>query len=150
MTKHYRMRELQNMPAGLTDWHEIFMHMGAFGAQTVKPTRLYSNRGWIKDMALTVPAEYKGNPELETVTRSSSGAITGGKDLKDTQAYPDGYGKALLAAWKRGDSKNVLPPVHPDDELSEDSDNFEEDTWSDAQLGNMLCSLNICEDRMPF
>ena len=76
-----------------------------------------------------------------------TGATTGGADLKESQAYPEEYGRQVALAWQ---SHWDLVHVESDgDEESSDEENLtEEDPWSDAQLWSVCDWLGLPADRM--
>ena len=152
MAQHPRMRMLKELnahsgTAGLSEFHETNTNMGAFGAATKKPTKLYSSEKWVAQLSRSLPAGYKPDPKVQTVT-IANGKVSGGKDLKDTQAYPDGYGQELLRVWRA--SRRTAAQRWPQDDVSEDSDEFEEDDWQDTGMQKLAAAKNVSWDRMPF
>lgn len=108
--------------------YRVFTHLGAFaGAQTRKPTWLYSQHQHVGNLARKVAP---GSFSLALVKRGANGAVTGNENLKGSQAYPEGFGKAIydMHAYSRerlaDDAKRLrtkdLQPVtvadiiHPD------------------------------------
>jgi len=151
MAQHPRMvmlKELSERTVGLTGFHEVHTSMGAFGAATKKPTRLYSSEEWVHEMRRAVPRDFARDPKKQTVKIAKGGKVTGGPDLKETQAYPDEYGRALLRSWQR--NLKTARHAYAEDEISEDSEEFEEDAWADCELFNMLAGKGVRRDAMPF
>ena len=151
MARHPRMLMLQKMAdtnPSLTGFYEVFTYMGAFGAETKKPTKLWSSEKWVRDLGRKLPADFARNTKLETVTVNTRGGVSGGRDLKNTQAYPDGYGVALRDLWAANRTEEV--PTHDIDVHSEDSDEFSEDMWSDAEVSSLLEKKGVSAAHMPW
>ena len=78
--------------------------MGAFGAPTRKPTWLMSTHAWTeqlsrklsRDAGLGVP----GTTVLLVDASDGRKRVCGGPRLKETQAYPVGYGRAVHQYWE--------------------------------------------------
>ena len=121
---------MQQVAAWFGDsWSEVRTYMGAFGAPTPKPTILYSGHRYVKSLARTLTKEQKKglDPDVEMSTRDEmTGAVTGGKDLKKSQAYPVEYGQAVQAAFSRHDVEVI------------DSDGDQ----SDGTVDEDLCTLD--------
>lgn len=79
--------------------HHIFM--SDFGSLSSKPTWLYSTSPWLHDVerhrTKHTNGKVKCDLEVSTQTRRPDGtmSVSGGKDLKATQAYPLGFGRAV-------------------------------------------------------
>ena len=75
--------------------------MGAFGGETKKPTWLLSTQKnkWFLPLARSVPKDMHFD-NTDVVVRHEDGRVSGGKGLKETQAYPSGYSEELLRLWK--------------------------------------------------
>ena len=84
---------------GLRVWC-THIYMSDSGGESAKPSLLYSPVAWLQDIYMFRERTTHGRiqPHLETTVRhtNSDGKRTfaGGKDLKATQAYPLGFGKA--------------------------------------------------------
>ncbi len=74
--------------------------MKDYGGSTLKPTWLYSQHGWLGEIGKYrgLTPEYTG-PKKQTavcfIDRYVNHRVTGGKDLKETQSYPRGFGSAM-------------------------------------------------------
>lgn len=152
MIRHPRMQMIKEFGqsdagAALTEFHEVSTNMGGFGAATKKPTKLYSSEKWILHLHRTVPPGYKADPEVQTVT-VKDGKVTGGRDLKETQAYPIGYGQELFRAWRQHGRSEALHCLQ--DDISENSDEYEEDDWHDTDMQGLVRAQNVRWDAMPF
>ena len=71
-----------------------------------------------------------------------TGQVSGSADLKESQAYPEEYGKQLAKAWSE---HWELVEVDSDaDEESSDEETFtEKDSWSDATLADVCDWLGL-------
>ena len=74
--------------------------MGAFGAETQKPTWLLSSEKntWFLALARKVPEDAVFD-STGVVVKGSDGRVSGGPGLKETQAYPSEYSLELLRLW---------------------------------------------------
>ena len=81
----------------------VFIYMSDFGGETAKPTWLYSNAKDIEEIVKfrckITRGKVNHNKEMTHVSTSATGRkqITGGSDLKGSQAYPDGFGYAWFS-----------------------------------------------------
>lgn len=81
--------------------------------------------------------------------RSGRCAITGGRDLKGTQAYPQMYGEEVFRCWHL--NRLSMPEEHYDiDDMSDISSEFDEDLWEDADMKDLVKDMGVCFDHMPF
>ena len=106
-------------------------------------------------MYRVLPKDFKRDPKIEVVrkTTKSDGAIavSGGKDLKQTQHYPDDYGKALFDQWHKHRWENRVNTQFEEDEASVCSGDEEVvDLWPDAGLQHLCSEHGIPLNRMPF
>lgn len=89
----------------MRDVFRLAINMGDFGAETLKPSWLYSNVPWIADL-LYFRMQYfaldgvQGKTVVDVVVRNGKKQVTGGTDLKQTQAYPKGFGRAVAKLIK--------------------------------------------------
>ena len=98
----------QKQVARFTQWNCVVMAMGAYGAATEKPTKLWSACSW---KPYTPPPG--SDPQL--CTRDASGGVTGIPNaLKESQTYPKGFGEEvcrLYTPWRA--SLKRLPVLIP-------------------------------------
>ena len=103
--------------------HPVFratVCMGAFGADTAKPTWLYSGHKWIGDI-VGMQQKYSARARArgrQLTYLDEHGGVCGAKpDLKRSQAYPPAFGEAmheLYMAHRDGPIKpSPLPQLHP-------------------------------------
>jgi hypothetical protein len=113
--------------------------MGAYSARSIKGTHLYSSSSWVHSLdrlaSPSVRKALKGKMDVAKVHTDASGkrGVTGGKDLKKTQAYTRQFGRAVAGAWLAGPHQVHLDlPLLPDVPLAMDA------AWNDAQLQDVL------------
>jgi hypothetical protein len=78
--------------------------MSAFGAATSKPTVLFTNKAWIAELMQMGRRTITNTNPLSLVVRSEVNGhvnVYGNSDLKASQAYPPGFGKALVKLFKK-------------------------------------------------
>ena len=142
----------------LFGWHETRTSMGAYGADTLKPTALSSNKAWTRKLKKKASREdiarferlasKKGN--VKTFIDSSDGTkrFSGVADnLKGSQEYPTGCAKAVV--------EHVLEQPMVVESDSSDSDYFTvpgpnhetdhifEDLGADGMSGMMSMRANV-------
>ena len=95
------------------------------------------------------PSQLASGPTLSFRLQlwTRSGGVTGGRDLQATQAYPDRYGQELLRVWRR--HKRTKASHWPADDVSEDSDEFEEDAWHDTNMEALVRKKKVSLHKMP-
>ena len=83
--------------------------------------------------------------EKKTLAKTNDdGSVTGTKDLKESQTYPEGFGKAIALCythWRRA-------PFHSITEL--DSHEPPLDMWEDAELEKLAKLCGVPHDRYPW
>ena len=129
----------QKQVAKVTQWNCLVMSMGAFGAATEKPTKLWSTCTWLN--SLKKPYTASSQPAKTLVSRDAAGGITGIPDaLKESQTYPKGFGMEvgrLYTQWRA--TSCTRPPVSFPDFIKIDA-------WVDAELYKVaqLCRVGQC------
>lgn len=85
--------------ATLTGMMTQKLHMGAYGAPSIKATVLKGTALYIHNLCKTVTPWHKERIAIDgedlTITTKNATSVTGGPDLKNTAAYPVGFGAAL-------------------------------------------------------
>ena len=93
----------QKQVAKATQWNCLVTSMGAFGAATEKPTKLWSTCTWLN--SLKKPYTASRQPGKTLVSRDAAGGITGIPGaLKESQTYPKGFGTEvgrLYTQWQQ-------------------------------------------------
>ena len=80
----------------------------------------------------------------QVVIPSLSGGVTGGPELKGTQAYPVGYANALLEAFQEVDFSELSAPYGCCGLLEPQ----ENDGWVDAGLVSVCNFLGVPHDKL--
>ena len=126
--------------------------MGSYGAESKKPSYLYSIGPWVSRLVRTVDKHYKG-----TVCTASSKVVngvkqvTGTKHLKGTQHYTKAFGVAVHQSWR----KHVrMHPAEPQDLDTEDTDDegivFGRSNWHGSEMTSLCAELKLPVDRLAF
>jgi hypothetical protein len=142
---HPRMQEL----LGLITIFKVRFKMWAFGSPTDKPSIVYANRKWIGDLLQHKMNRHDEKPAKTLVDRFVASGETkyrGNTNLKCSQAYPDGFGKAMAEIFDRHKDdlqaesdqiqKKVEGMVPPNLEACVQHDAA--DPWSDASLDGVF------------
>ena len=140
MTSLIAAHPRQKQVASVLHWDCVVMAMGAYGAPTEKPTKLWITCTWLNSLKKKyIPEPGKTAPKL--VTRDGSGGVTGIRGaLKESQTYPVGFGVEvgrLYTQWREGGCSR--PAVTFPDFIKSDD-------WVDAELYNVtqLCKVGQC------
>ncbi|CAK9003148.1 unnamed protein product [Durusdinium trenchii] len=77
--------------------YKVFIWLGAYGGDCPKPTLIYSNFKFIEKLFLPLPADkvWEAETSIKYVDSSGQHRVSGGRDLKSTQAYPRLFGHAV-------------------------------------------------------
>jgi hypothetical protein len=78
--------------------------MGEFGGKTLKPSWIYSNAPWIGELNLFKTTSRPTEPSNLAVTYYNSAGqkkFCGTKELKASQAYPSGFGRAVSLLYEK-------------------------------------------------
>jgi hypothetical protein len=149
MFSHPRLCQVQKFAAsgGLRATRLVWTWMGAHGAPTPKPTLLLGTPSWLPGLKKTLcRADFAKARDTNVVVYSegSKGQVryTGSSGLKETQAYPRGYGRAT-AKLIRAAVVDVDSDSDPDFNypiFSVEADAFlsgGSEQWSDADVGSV-------------
>ena len=125
--------ELANKRA-FAAWHTVSTSMGAFEADTAKPSILYSNSRWILSLARTLPKHFQASNKSTVVKHQglNGTGVTGGTGLKQTQDYTWAFGSAVLDTFIFA-SDRVIEVEDSESELDEC-----ESTWASSELGPVM------------
>ena len=55
--------------------HQIFFPMGAYQAETEKPTKLFSNKPWVADLQNKLPPDFQPSTKLVTKTYTNASGV---------------------------------------------------------------------------
>ena len=111
MELHPFLVELQSV----LGWESINTFMGAFGAETQKPTKLKGNVRWLQTLKRKLSANDRARMgRSDTAIRlephpCGRKRCTGSKTLKQTQEYPQGYADAVLSAHVEANFNGSMP-----------------------------------------
>ena len=140
-------------------WWKVNIEMGSYGADTQKPTVLYSSeefageitglrtRWWDKSMST--------GSLVTTATRNGKIAVSGIKDkIKASQGYPAGFADAVADTYMRHKAGLKWDAMKADAEDSQDpidlkdlwADVDGEDLWDDAWTADLLHYLRTGEE----
>lgn len=111
MELHPYLQELKDV----FGWNAIHTFMGAFGAETQKPTKLKANCRWLNTLKRSISAEDRARMgPSDTAIRLAphpcgKKRCSGSSTLKQTQEYPQGYADAVLAAYVQAQADGQMP-----------------------------------------
>lgn len=125
--------------------------MGAYGAPSKKPTKLYSNRDWIGGFQKKLPPKTKfANLDISRpgINIAGQAIVTGGKGLKETQTYPPQFGKTVSKHFAKSRAPLKAQAKAPKGTTVLDSKRFVrlkpgDDAWNDADLKSVYSFLGI-------
>ena len=125
--------------------------MGAYGAPTAKPTRLFANDPVISSLKKTLPKNFTGKHKttsIDTAKRAAGlPAVTGRRhELHVTQEYPWAYGTAVKDCLESVRGGPV--DVEESDEDSASTVSDPADLWHDALSDDIANFMNVPCDRM--
>ena len=69
--------------------------LGAFGAAAPKPIKLVSNATWIDELRRQKPTH-----TMQSLATCSGHSVTGGRNLQESERYPNDFGEAYGGAFK--------------------------------------------------
>ena len=120
------------------DWFEADTCMGAFSAGTIKPTKIYGNRRLVLSLGRS-RAGIQGDSSRVCTVRvnevTGQKQTSGSSELKQTQAYTDSFGAAVLDGYEALGA----PPAHQHAEPTEiDFGPAPSDVWGLADLDQVL------------
>ena len=147
MGLHPRILQLKRV---IGSFVHVTTHMGAFGGDCPKPTNLYSDSSYVHKLVRSpTQADRARFAELdrEIMTRCPiTGALSGGRDMKASQAYPVEYGRVVAASYKTHIDKT--PEELPDSETSSEEDCMaDRDSWADAGVCEVCDWLGVPSNR---
>ena len=135
-------------------WNVAHTYMGAYGAETKKGTRLWSNRSCVHKLKKKLPEDCAKSKDLATVDerRKKLGlpCVTGVKGvLKGSQAYPKAYGQAVVKVYKEERLQiAVLADTLEEEHFREDWTPQHNDLWEDAWAQEIMTSIALPMDQL--
>ena len=146
MDMHPRLVQVQQILG--KRWIHLTTAMGAFGGPTEKATNLYSDSQYVHRLRRScTAADHKRFAEDLASKDPVTGQTTGGTDLKESQAYPEEYGRQVAKAWKEH-WEIVQVDSDSEEESSDEETLIEKDSWSDAKLAPVCDWLGLPIDKM--
>ena len=135
---HNRMRWLLHV----LKWYvlEIHTYMGAFGASSPKPSRLFGTPCWMGELIQKIKKGTKFSNKKVSVryyNKKGKRSVTGGPGLKQTQQYPEGYCRKVCQLYLKHRASNKLTIRL--DKLEKIPK--KKDLWRDVKLKSLLLSL---------
>lgn len=124
--------------------------MGAYGGDSLKSLKLYSNERWVQELYRPLTSRTKltnSNVVVRYTDKNGCVRVRGGSALKDTQAYPVEFGRVVGKLYKNymKDPVSLTPAVQPTVHhlkrtlrLSSDKD-----TCADAELPAVRAYLSV-------
>ena len=128
--------------------------MGAFGAPTLKPTKLLSNRPWVAELTRKADkdlrAACKGDTVSKTLNAKAQPQVTGNKEaLKETQIYPWEYARSVFKAHSQNTA--IIEEVESIDSSDTDSHwSMPDDDWSDLDPDQIGEVVGLERGQMPL
>jgi hypothetical protein len=110
---------LINMERGCIQvWSIGGVHMGAYGGDSIKSLKLYSNENWVQELYRPLSSRTKltnTNVVVRYTDKNGCVRVRGGSALKDTQAYPVEFGRVVGKLYKKHmkDPVSLTPAVQP-------------------------------------
>ena len=142
MALHHRMQEVKEFTG--SSWCHIWTWMGAFGANTAKGTRLWSNRRHITRLIRKLPKGWNATHKL--ATKDDAGGVSGIKQaVHDSEAYPKGYGEAVACVFSEVQHLELKQEVEDDDSSGDERECY--NVWDDLFLQQLADRMNIPHDR---
>ena len=127
---------------------EVFFWMQFFGADSPKDTKLWSNVPYLgllenrlskNDLAST---SGRIQTAKTTVNRDGKASVSGGKDLKSTQAYPPFFGLAVASLHKEA----MIAKHDEVESVASDSDIDDDSSSSSSSDASNSCVRDILEE----
>ena len=150
MGSHPRVCQIKR---AIPSFKHFTTHMGAFGGPTPKPTNLYTDAPYAHKLVRSPTLSDKARFALEAkeiMTRDAiTGSLTGGKDMKESQAYPEGYGIEVAAAYK-DHVDNVAEELFDSESSSDEESLVQKDQWLDSGLHKTCEWLQLPIDAMAM
>lgn len=118
--------------------------MGAYGAGSPKGTTLWSSRKNVQKFCRPLPSNQTWNSEMTRKSVLSNGklSVSGGRDLKASQAYTPEFGLTTLSVWLNEPqpppldlSKARVPPIW--------APLPKKDRWEDAKVVDVMQYLTM-------
>jgi hypothetical protein len=141
-----KLKQLSVQFPKLAPFHEVYMYMGNYGANTEKPTKLWSSEPWIGSFAGRRPVHLQRRGIRDGATAVVHGTKVYGKrqELKASQAYPKAFGQAIFREWG---SHSPTCEALSSDGVSDETDLS---AWSDCEPDSLCAVHGVPKDRWAF
>ena len=136
MFQHPRMQQLVKA----CTIFRTHMYMGAFGAESPKPTFLWGPVRDVAKFSLPLPDREWTQTVNKSVKDDGTVQISGNANLKATQTYPKEFGVATVRIWRKA-IKRSLPQVL--ESAPPCSFWTSKDCWKDADLSEVMQFLSM-------
>ena len=150
MAKVSRLLQLKDHLEG--NWFPIHTYMGEFGGETPKATRLWSNHRGIRSLTRNLDPKKFEKSNLTVVDQEKKAAgitcVTGSRnELKMSQAYPMGYGKAVHQLYATSSQQHTYPPEDEEEDSDLDIESSNDNIWEDAWKSQIAAWLRLPNDK---
>ena len=127
------------------DAFRTFTWMGSYGAHSPKGTTLWGSKPGVKKLARNLPANRAWSAQMTKKSLTASGAvsISGGRDLKKSQAYTPEFGLATLAMWLEEPFQHDVPQLDDVKIPSLWAPIPKKHRWEDAKLVEVFQYLSL-------
>ena len=122
--------------------------MSAFGGDTMKPLKLWSNRRWVEELfAEPVKLAKKSNLTMKWTGQQGKLRSCGNrKTLKQSQAYPPAFGRRVAQVFLRnrkhdGQRMVMAQSASSVRQMLANARQTDQDRWDDAKMGRVLAYL---------
>lgn len=128
----------------LCDAYRCWTWMCAFGAPSPKGTTLRSSRPGVRKLCRALPSNVNWDTEItkKSYLRNGNLSVSGGRNLKASQAYTSEFGFSTLSAWL---SETTPPKPCLDDVKVPNVWGWlpKKDRWDDANLVEVMQYLTF-------
>ena len=117
--------------------------MGAYGKASPKGTTLWSNDPIVRKLSRNLPEKQWVNDMVRKSHKSDGTvSVSGGKDLKASQAYTSEFGFSVLTTWL----ERVVPAPEPSEHIKVPmiwGHLSKKERWDDANLDGVFQYLTV-------
>ena len=139
MSLHPALAYIRSLPLPWCQWHEATTYMGAYSAESMKPTVLWSNRWWVHGLTRERPpaSDFEDTQVTTKTIKNCKVQVTGGSGLKKTQAYPDDFGRAFC---------ELFIEMNGTEDVTDDIGHFEERpvdpyAWAELRMDDVMAHI---------
>lgn len=133
---------MQQLLKKINVW-KTHIYMGAYGAESKKPTYLWAPCPTVSYFSLPLPQDKEWLAVVDKkMLPDGRTQVTGNSNLKGTQTYPREFGFATVRVWQQSEKRPLPPSLSPDDPTPKFSWN-PTDSWKDADLDEVFQFLTF-------